>query len=352
MSAPETPDPENPLEWVIKNHYAKKSQGTENVARLALLGTTGPTGDGSKVALKPWLERKDVPPEEFTVDLAHEYITELAECYSPGTQKNRTQYASSAYDILLRRNVEGFDYNPIPKVLKDYPNILQDITQNDVTIYEEETIKEVIEEQHPVNMTVSMTMLKTGRRIGGVLNLDLCDVHLDHPAADWQVHQAIRDKPDHIHFGPGVSEGETFRGETRYDGMKTKSRVPIPMDEELKAFLIWYLPIRRSSEHEGAFFINPRGVQEGQRLKSPAYREWLTLIAKDQGLFHGKSDPDNIRPHYWRHWTTTKMRDRIEHGTVDFFRGDKKAVSDIYNHYTPEKARAWTENIPKFYRPD
>jgi integrase len=351
MSAPETPDPDNPLEWIIESHYSKKAPGTEDVARLSLLGTIGPNGDGADVALGPWLDEQGVPPEQLTVDLAYEYLSEVQQAYKPQTQHNRANYASKSYDLLLRRNVEGFEYNPIAKVLEDYPNLLDDITQRSARIYEKDELKEVMQDQHPANMCCSMTMLKTARRIGGVLNLDFYDVHIDHPAADWAVHQEIRDKPDHIHFGPGASQGETHRGEVRQDGQKTKTHVAVPMDQELKDFLVWYMLFRRSSEQEGAFFINPRGVEHGQRLSSSAYRDHLRPIVKEKGYYYGDRDPDNIRPHYWRHWTTTKMRDRIDDGVVDYFRGDKKVTSDTYNHHTEEKARMWRQNIPKFYSP-
>jgi len=351
MSAPETPDPDDPLEWIIDSHFSKKAPGTEDVARLSLLGTVGPNGDGADVALKPWLENKGVPAEELTVDLAYEYLDEVAQTYSATTQENRANYASKAYDLLLRRNVEGFDYNPIAKVLEDYPNLLDDITQRSTTIYEKSALKEVMNEQHPANMCVSMTMLKTARRIGGVVNLDHYDIHLDHPAAEWDVHPEIRDKPDHIYFGPGASQGEIHRGEIRTDGQKTKTKTAVPIDQELKDFLIWYLLMRRKSEHEGAFFINPRGVEHGQRLSSAAFRDHLRPIVKDKGYYFGDRDPDNIRPHYFRHWTTTKMRDRIDDGVVDYFRGDKKKVSDTYNHHTEEKIQLWRNNIPKIYDP-
>jgi integrase len=351
MSAPEKPDPDEPFQWAIDTHFSKKAPGTEDVARLALLGTVGPNGDGADVALKPWLEQRGVQPQELTVDLAFDYLTDLREAYSARTQGNRAQYASRTYDLFLKRGVEGFEYNPIDKVLEDYPNVLDEVTERSTTIYSKDTLKEVMSEQHPVNQTVTMTMLKTTRRIGGVVNLDFYDIHLDHPAADWNVHPEIRDKPDHIHFGPGASEGQIHREEVRHDGQKTITRVAVPMDQELKDFLIWYLSIRRSSQHEGAFFINPRGVQHGERLKSPAYRDWLTPIAKEKGYFYGKDDPDNIRPHYWRHWTTTKMRDKIDSGIVDHFRGDKGTVGDTYNHYSEKKAHLWRENVPKFYEP-
>ena len=351
MSARETPDPEDPLKWVIENHFSKKTQGTERNARLSLFGTVGSNGQGARVALKPWLEQKDVPPEKLTFDLAYEYVNDLRDAYAPRTQRLRANIASKSYEIFLRRNVEGFDCNPINEVIEEHPRLLQNVTKNSTTIYDKEVIKQVIGNQHPVHGTVSMTMLKTARRIGGVLNLDCRDVHLEHPAADWTVHQEIRNKPNHIHFGPGVSAGEVFRGETRQDGMKTETRVTIPIDEELKSFLIWYLSFRRSSEHEGAFFINPGVVQEDQRLCAQSYRDVLIPVIKEQGLYYKDHDPDNIRPHYFRHWTTSKMRDRISDGTVDYFRGDKKAISDTYNHYTEEKANLWKRNIPKLYRP-
>ena len=349
MSAPETPAPDEPFEWIIETHFSKKAPGTEHVARLSLVGTVGSDDPGAAVALQPWLAEKDVPPEELTVELARAYLAELRQAFSPRTQQNRALYAAKAYELLVRRDVAGFEYNPIAKVLEDHPNLLDAVTKKPTPIYRKDVLKDVIEAQHPVDMTVSMTMIKTARRVGGVVNLDFYDVHLAHPAAEWPVHQHIRDKPDHIHFPPGVSQGETFRGEVRPDGMKTTTRVAVPIDNELKAFLVWYLSFRRASDHDGAVFINPRGVQEAERLKSAAYRDWLTPIVKRQGMYHQARDPANIRPQYWRHWTTSKMKDRVHAGTVEYFRGDTASSKDECVRYTDRKARRWRNNIPKFY---
>lgn len=353
MSAPEEPDPDDPFQWVIDTHYSKKSEGTVSVAKLSLFGTTGPEGDGAEVALKPWLDERGIDPTELTIDNAYDYLSAIQSAYAPGTQHTRAGYCKKTYEIFVGRNVKGFDYNPFRDVMEDYDvlDAKSEKGSTNTTIYKKSQLLEIIHEQHPVNQTVSMTLLKTARRIGGVLNLDFYDVHLDHPAADWSVHQAIRDKPDHIHFGPGVSQGEIHRDEIRYDGAKTITTTPVPMDRELKDFLIWYLQIRRDSEHKGAFFINPRGTESGVRLKSPAYRDWLTPIVKEKGYFYGTRDPDNIRPHYFRHWTTTKMRDKVGSDLTDYIRGDKKNVSDTYNHYTKEKAEKWRRNIPKFHEP-
>ena len=359
MSAPEEPDPDNPLQWVIDTYYTKKSDGTIDVAKLSLLGTIGDSpsggyhGVGSDVALQPWLEKRGKEPSELTVDDAYEYLEAIQDAYAPGTQHTRAQTCRKAYEILVSRNVKGVEYNPFQDVMADH-DILDPKSQqgsDNITIYSKDQLLNVIHDQHPVNQTVSMTLLKTTRRIGAVCNLDFVDIHLDHPAANWQVHQTIRDKPDHIHFGPGASQGDIHREEVRHDGQKTITTTPVPIDEELKHFLIWYLQIRRSSEHKGAFFINPRGTESGCRLHSEAYRDWLTPIAKDKGLFYGKRDPDNIRPHYFRHWSSSKMRDRVGSDLTDYMRGDKKKVSDTYNHYTEEKARKWKKNIPKFHQP-
>ena len=359
MSAPDEPDPDDPLQWVIDTYYSKKSPGTIDVAKLALFGTKGDTpsggfhGVGAKVGLKPWLEERNKAPSELTVDDAYEYLSDLQSAYAVGTQHTRAQTCRKAYDILVTRNVKGFEYNPFKDVMEDH-DILDPKSQkgsDNVTIYTKNQLLDVIYDQHPVNQTVSMMLLKTTRRIGGVCNLDFVDVHLDHPAADWQVHQTIRDKPDHIHFGPGASQGEVHRGEVRHDGQKTITTTLVPMDRELKDFLIWYVQMSRISEHEGAFFINPRGTEPGCRLHSEAYRDWLTPIAKDHGLYYGMRDPDNIRPHYFRHWSSSKMRDRVGSDLTDYMRGDKKKISDNYNHYTEKKAQKWRKNIPKFHHP-
>ncbi|RLM49080.1 site-specific integrase [Halorubrum sp. Atlit-28R] len=200
----------------------------------------------------------------------------------------------------------------------------------------------------PNAFAASLTMLKTTRRIGGIVNLDLMDVNLDHPATDWEVASPISDKPDHLYFGPHCNGGEIFRGERRTSGTKTKTHTMIPVDDELKRTLIWWLAIRRGPEKEGPLFTTSCSVPT-KRVTADVVRNHVADAAEKEGYYWSEGrDSKSITPHYFRHWTTTTMRDRVNSSLVDYMRGDKKKISDEYDHYSESKKEKWLNNMPNF----
>lgn len=340
MSTNKTTNPEDPFERVFNTYYGTNAERHQNnVEDIIWHG---------EMAIVPWLEENGIEETEINETHVKKYFRELVDAYAPNTQWEYARRCRFLYNEFLSRGFEGFDANPFKNVLSDH-SILETVYSEDTKIYAREEVQEVLDVLDPIVFGISMTMLKTSRRVGGTVNLDLCDVNIQHPAADWDVVKELRDKPDHLYYSPKPETGKEFRGEVRSDSSKSKSKTVIPMDDELKDTLIWILSLRRSSENSGALFTQTFPKRAGVRVTRDTYGNRIRTAAKEQGYWYEAYDPDNIKGHYWRHWTTSKMKDRVNNSIVDYFRGDTGTTSDGYNHYTKAKASAWLDNIPKIY---
>lgn len=340
MSTNQDTNPDDPFKYIFETYYDTNAEkGRNNVEDQIWDG---------ELAIVPWLDERGLDPQDVHEEHVKEYYHELKDTYKPNTQWEYARKIRFIYDKFLSRGIVGFEANPFEIVLEDH-DILDPVYNKEAKIHPRSAIRECLDEMHPVVFAMSMTMLKTTRRIGGTCNLDLCDLHLDHPAADWDVVRELRDKPDHLYYSPVPEAGEEFRGELRRDSAKSETKTVIPIDDELKDTLIWYLSMRRSSKNSGPLFTQFTTTNEGVRMTRDVYGNQVRRIAKELGYWYEPYDPDNIRPHYWRHWTTSGMKDQVNNSIVDYFRGDSGNTSDGYNHYTEEKARAWLKHIPKIY---
>ena len=339
MSASNNPDPDDPFEWILDNYFDTNSKATKEAVEDILY-------DGD-VALNPWLEDRGITAYEVTTEDVKAYFKDLKRAYEPSVQQEYATRVEFIYGKFLSYNVEGIDINPFERV-SDNHDILDENHPEQTPIYDKQTIQDVLFRLHPCYFVITLTMLKTTRRIGGTVNLDLCDCHLDHPAANWELDRHVRDYPDHIYYSPKPTEGEDFRGETRDSSSKTVTHTIIPLDDELKDALIWWIMMRRADQKQGPLFTKPTPREEGLRVTDGEYRWRLEQVTDDLGYRFGGHDPGNIKPHYWRHWSTSIMRDRVKKSIVDYFRGDKGNTGDGYDHYTPEKRQVWIDNIPKF----
>lgn len=339
MSARNNPDPDDPFKWILNNYFDTNSERTRDAVEDVLF-------DG-ELALQPWLKQKGVSPYEVSPDLAKEYFEALRKNYEPSVQHEYAGRVEFIYQKFLSYGVVGIDSNPF-ETISDNHNILDENYDENTPVYDKEVVKDVISRLHPCYFTMSLTMLKTTRRIGGTVNLDLCDCNLDHPAADWDLDPHVRDYPDTLYYGPMPEEGEEFRGEVRDSSAKTVTHTLIPIDDELKQTLLWWVMMRRSDDQKGPLFTKPTPREAGLRVTDGEYRWRLKQAAQEAGYRFEGHDPGNIKPHYWRHWTTSTMRDRVKRSIVDYFRGDKGNTGDGYDHYTEEKKQAWLNNIPKF----
>jgi len=337
MSSSQCPNPDDPIKWLVEDYYGRKTRSSyENAMSVFYNG---------RVAFVPWLNERDMSPRDVTTSVVRDYFDDLKDEYRPSTQREYASRLNLVYRKLLNRGVVGIECNPVDRVLDE--DILDDVATDPKPIYDKEIITDLLYHVPPPIFVACLIMAKTTRRVGGVVNLDLIDVNIDHPGADWEVVSPISDKPDHIYFGPQCSGGEIFRGEKRETGTKTETHTMIPIDDELKQVLIWWLSIRRGSEKEGALITNSGSIPT-KRTSRDSVATDLKDAAKELEANRSDFSSDVVNPHYFRHWTTTTMRDRVNDSVVDYMRGDKKKISDQYTHYSENKKEQWLNNIPNY----
>lgn len=337
MSSSQSPDPDDPIRWLVEDYYGRKAESTYNNAMSTFYN--------GRLAFVPWLSERDMSPRDVTATDVREFFDDLKDEYRPLTQQERASKLNLVYTKLLNRGVVGIECNPVDRVLDE--DILDDTTTDPKPIYDKEIITDLLYNVPPPMFVACLIMAKTTRRIGGVVNLDLTDVNIDHPGTDWEVVSPISDKPNHIYFGPQCSGGEVFRGEKRETGTKTETHTMVPIDNELKQVLIWWLSIRRGDEKKGAL-ITDSSSHPTQRTSYKSIAKYVGDAAKALETDHPNFNSDVVTPHYFRHWTTTTMRDRVDESIVDYMRGDKKKISDEYTHYSENKKEQWLNNIPNY----
>jgi integrase len=337
-----SPDPQGSLtEWFIKDKYKAAKLNTVRKAKDCINH------------FEEFLDNEGCKPTEVDEDVALKFMQDfLKEQKELGAvQQNAVVgYISRFYDHCLTNNIENVNGNPIKKV-KQKHQPLDEPRGKEPHIYSVDEIGGFIGSfDNPNWFAPILTMAKTTRRRGEVVNLDLIDVNIDHPACDWKVHSKIRHKDDYIYISPEPSAGEEFRGMERVSGNKTETRRIIPIDEELKYALLLYLQIRGGSDepHSPLF----RNEKTQRRMSATTLTQKITDRAKKMGYWYEPYDENNITAHYFRHWATTKIRDRMkgDSGLIDYLRGDKGGkMSDHYTHWTENKEREYLEIVPKFF---
>ena len=119
----------------------------------------------------------------------------------------------------------------------------------------------------------------------------------------------------------------------------------IPIDAELKSVLEQYLAIRPDSISEAKPLFLSTDRHWGQRLTGTEVHHLVTSQARAVGWYRdGAGAGENVTPHYFRHFFTTHLRDRIgDRGIVKYLRGD--VASDIIDTYTHN----WGDRVRSVY---
>ena len=207
-----------------------------------------------------------------------------------------------------------------------------------------------------------LTLLKTGARLGEVVNIDLCCLTLDHPVYESFLEErgvdllpAVRDRRDALYLEPGYQAGTEVRGEVREAGVKRQreSGTIVPVDAELKTALLEYLLARRPAVQHSAqacplFTKSQRG--DRNRLTSSAVSQMLTGSNAYEGILQrygwwepGARTSEKVTAHYFRHYFTHNHRlgggvydDHMPDQLIAYIRGDTpdgtSARDRVYRH--------------------
>ena len=300
----------------------------------------------------------DPIPRNVTPKVAEEFLVELVENYAPDTQQTTFQVLKQGYG-WCDEWVESVDLNPFQRVEKKWKEdrnewLLESPEGRDPYIIPFGEARDVVRAWDSFrHHTIQLVLAKYPRRVGGVSNLDIEDINLDHPGCDWEVHPEIRRWPDHILFRADKRKSE----EGRNTGNKTETNAKYPIDEELKQFLLAYLARRHTiTSPDDPLLLGPKGG----RISGSSISKIFIDHAKEQGHYYGANDDDNLNPHYWRHWVTSWFEDQFGGdkdtdgytALTDYLRGDSRSeIKALYNNYSETKKERILDAMPTFHEP-
>lgn len=276
----------------------------------------------------------------------------------------------SVYAIQAKRfcdfynNIGVFHWNPIGTELENFDFDVDNHTdKKDVSV---EQIKEELNEtDNPLTFVIVFLLAKWGIRRSELANLDLHDIHLDHPLYEDlfpDPRSEIAERPDTVYISSQLQQGrEGPHGEIRKGGNKRVRSTKIPIDQETKQVLIWYVTHLMPVESPAEPLI--RSTQSannlGERMSPSGISDFVKRWARERGWNEADQELDEkIHAHWFRHLFTTELRKSVtpeEIGGaptklyVKGLRGDSgEDVIDTYTHgwgdYTRE---AYTKNIYK-----
>lgn len=254
--------------------------------------------------------------------------------------------------------------NPARKALNDLPDSEFDLSppgRPRIKIQEMKTFVQWL--STPIHRAIILFLLKTGVRIGELVNLDLCCLHLEHPIYESilerrgiSLHSAIRSSPDTVFLEGKYQANTSVRGETRTAGNKRQRSggTLVPIDTELKTALLEYLLTRRCAhshpQQARPVFLNRQASGDNDRLTRQSVYGLLTENGASEGVLKqygwwskGQPTEEKVTPHYFRHYFTHNHRHNqgvydqyMPEGVIAYIRGDSpegnSAREQTYRH--------------------
>ena len=312
-----------------------------------------------------WAERNAVDLGEVRKQETKDYKSYLKSEYNgrtPGTYFNRVK---QIIDWLT--NTKEASRNPFQKV--DAPSSNKDTSKVEVKI---DRLREAVLESRSQNIELFVFIiiaLKTGLRIGEIVNLDLRDINLDHPISKAMPNprQEVHNHPDNLYVDSDVSAGEVHNGEKRADSSKKNSFRKIPIDEELKSVLVWWIAMLPPTESPAKPLMRRIKDPKGRRHRAHAIQERITEWGRKNGLNSEDMKHFGVDAHWCRHWFSTKMRASIDDeeivigsakGYVEGLRGDSEESTietytqeweELGDEDDKEYREVFDDNIPKLF---
>ena len=346
MSAEAPPNPEDPIKDWITRREATHSPKTVESYRSALKH------------LREFLNEEGIEPEDLTPSKTIEFINQLQNNPDLATSSIKT-YISHFNEFYSYYSDRGtFETNPVAEALREL-----DIDFDGTTHRREISIEEMSDFinsiDHPLTLTISVILGKTGIRAGELTNLDLRDVNLSHPGINEHLPEPrpeIRDRPDTLFVDSSIGAEEVHNGERRKGGNKRQRSTIIPIDEETKKTLIYWLAVRHPSRSEARPLLHTTsgggGIIPGDRITPGVLHRCLRNETEEWGWWDKDASLEwNVTPHYFRHFFTTHARERMDDNTVKYIRGDAGGETmDRYTHNWGDKVESeYRQNIYTFF---
>jgi integrase len=287
-------------------------------------------------------ENYEKKPTEVDYRECMAYIHELRASKSESTVATYASYLNRFYTYLIR--VGKQEENPMSLIMDEMEeSIDSDPERRDISLQEMRQFLGGVE--HPLHRTIMTTLLKTGMRSGELCNLDLVDIHFKNVSVNWSPRAALSGKPDSLYVSSEHTYGEKSNGELRTASNKRKRNTTIPIDDELREELQRWLTVRPDTDGlSDPLFVGTTNSW-GQRITPDVVHHIVESHTRDFGWHRkGGSAEENVTPHYFRHFFTTHLRDRIgDRGIVKYLRGD--VGDDIIDTYTHD----WGDRVQETY---
>lgn len=264
---------------------------------------------------------------------------------SESTLATYAAYLHRFYAYMQKTAV--FDTNPMSIVLEEMDESIEsDPSRRQISVAEMREFIDTV--PHPLERAVILALAKTGMRAGELCNLDLRDIsiradHLDSVSFP-PPRGALSNRSDSLFVSESPTAGSVYNGEERSASNKRKRDTIIPIDDELRSALLEWLAIRPDARSQAEpLFVGTS--QWGARLTPNSVHRIVTTNAETMGWYsQGSSIEENVTPHYFRHFFTTHLRDRIgDRGVVKYLRGD--VADDVIETYTHN----WDEQVRELY---
>lgn len=275
------------------------------------------------------------------------------EGYAPGSIHTKAVHLNRFYGYMAQVGV--FESNPMVVVMEEMSERGDSSpTRREMSIQQmAEFVGSTI---HPLRRAVLILLVKTGVRAGELCNIDIRDINIDHHRFNQfrksEVRPAVRGHPDTLFISSGIDVGDVVNGEKRKEGNKRHRDTLIPIDDELKNALIRWLAIRPDPESKADALFVSTAESYGVRLTTSMVHSRVREAAELNGWYtEGAGPEENVTPHYFRHFFTTEMRNRLGDAyVVKYIRGDVGDVMDRYTHnWTGLVEKPYSENVFKLF---
>lgn len=299
------------------------------------------------------------------------------------------------YNFLV--NTKGVvSKNPAALAMRGFSDDEFDLSPPDRPRIEIHEMREFVQSlDTPLERAVILIVLKTGVRIGEMLNIDLQCVHIAdgegniHPVYqrilnryDVSLTSEVRNKPDSIYIYKKFNKGTEIEGEVRGRGNKRQDEdgSVIPVDDELKTALLEYLLTRNPPlEHYDRGTAIPLFTKQGNHgpLDRMTYSSVRAQFGNSRGgdavgtlaeygwYEEGADTEDNVFMHYFRHYFTDNMKHNhgvyrgwMPTGVIAYIRGDVDKSATVgserqstarENTYSHSDWRNWKINVEAPY---
>lgn len=321
--------------------------------------------EGAWKAYKDWIKKEDLELGEIRKEHIEDFKEYLLSELNGGAP--RLYFCQVRAIIEFLTETDEATHNPLNKV--EEPEGKEDTSKIEVSL---DQLRDAVLNAKSESITLFVYLviaLKTGLRSSEIVNLDLRDIHLNHPISKAMPdpRTEIYNHPDSLYVDSSISEYQIHNGEKREDGNKKKSSRKVPIDQELKSVLVWWIAMLPPSESPANPLLRATRSTDGHRYKANTMSNKVTRWARKNDLNSINMKHFGVDSHWCRHWFSTTLRANVDDdevtigsakGYVEGLRGDSAdSTIDTYTHEWDQLRdeddknyrEVYEDNIPKLF---